>query len=66
MGKSASDGWADTHTVETTMDKILHLWFTDSPTAALPDGSKIEFTFFWKDHQNWQGRNYLVAVISPR
>jgi polyphosphate kinase 2 (PPK2 family) len=32
------------------------------PAEDRPDGSMIEFTFFWKEAQRWEGRNYSVAT----
>jgi len=26
----------------------------------------IEFTFFWKEAQRWEGRNYRVAVSESK
>jgi hypothetical protein len=34
----------------------------DLPTAKCQVGSVIEFTFFWKKDQRWEGKNYSVAV----
>ncbi len=58
----SDDGWASTHTMESTREEILHLWFADLPTATLSNGAGIEFTFFWKGNQGWEGRNYAIAV----
>ena len=58
----SADGWASTNKVDTSQISALGLWFADLPTENCPDGSVIEFTFFWKAAQRWEGRNYSVAV----
>ena len=35
-------------------------------TELVPDGAAIEFTFFWKEAQRWEGRNFSVAVGEPQ
>jgi hypothetical protein len=37
--------------METTPVSALNVWFADLPTAKCPNGSVIEFTFFWKEGQ---------------
>jgi glucoamylase len=34
----------------------------DLPTASLPPGSEVVFTFFWPQENRWEGANYGVAV----
>ncbi len=62
----SADNWASTNSVDTINDSKLNLWFADLPTGKCPGGSVIEFTFFWKQDQRWEGRNYSVAVGEPR
>jgi glucoamylase len=62
----SSDHWANTNQAETTGVHRLNLWFADFPTAAMPADSVIEFTFFWKATQSWEGRNYSVALSRPQ
>jgi hypothetical protein len=31
-------------------------------TGKLPSGTVVEFTFFWKADQRWEGRNWQVAI----
>ena len=59
------NGWASTNQSDATPIGALNVWFADLPTEGCPDGSAIEFTFFWKDVQRWEGRNYSVAVGGP-
>jgi glucoamylase len=58
----SADNWTSTNKMETTPVSALNVWFADLTTAKCPDGSVIEFTFFWKDGQRWEGKNYSVAV----
>ncbi|MCX6904804.1 MAG: hypothetical protein NTW03_15250 [Verrucomicrobia bacterium] len=58
--------WPTTNQVDAAPISALNLWFADLLTEACPDGSVIEFTFFWKEAQRWEGRNYSVAVSGPK
>jgi glucoamylase len=62
----SADNWASTNRVDTAHDTALNLWFADLPTEECPEGSVIEFTFFWKEAQRQEGRNYSVAVNGPK
>jgi glucoamylase len=62
----SADNWASTNSVDTTNDSTLNLWFGDLPTENCPNGVVIEFTFFWKQDQRWEGRNYSVVVGGPK
>ncbi len=57
----SADGWANTNTLAAREEKMLHLYFADVLAKAAAAGSVIEFTFFWKKTQRWEGRNYSVA-----
>jgi len=58
----SADGWASQHEVDARHLSALNLWFVDLPVAESPAGAVIEFTFFWKNSQKWEGRNYCVAI----
>jgi glucoamylase len=58
---SAND-WGNTNKTDATPAGDLHLWFADLPTENCPEGSSVEFTFFWKEPRRWEGRNYSVAL----
>ena len=62
----SADHWVSTHKADTAEISALAVWFADLPTADYPDGSVIEFTFFWKETRHWEGRNYSVAVSGPK
>jgi glucoamylase len=59
----SSTGWREVHSAGMTQDATLGLWFADLSTAKVPAGARIEFTFFWKEAQRWEGRNFETAVI---
>jgi glucoamylase len=55
------DGWQssqDTSTRDTGLDTFV----LDLPTASLPSGSKVAFTFYWPQENRWQGEDYSVVV----
>ncbi|MEO7097847.1 MAG: glycoside hydrolase family 15 protein [Luteolibacter sp.] len=56
----SSDGWQNINTMEAVKNNTLNLWFVDLPTDNLH--GVIEFTFFWKDADRWEGRNFSVEV----
>jgi glucoamylase len=62
----SADSWASTNKVGATHMSALNMWFVDLPTVNCPAGSVIEFTFFWKESQGWEGKNYTVAVSEPK
>ena len=62
---SAND-WASTNRADAINNSVLNLWFADLPTENCPADLVIEFTFFWKEAQRWEGRNYRVAVSEPK
>jgi glucoamylase len=62
----SANNWADTNQTDTTQISALNLCFADLPTENCPEGSVIEFTFFWKKAQRWEGRNYSLTVGGPK
>lgn len=58
----SSDRWTTTNRLDAHNESDLNLWFADIATRAMPANSAMEFTFFWKKAQRWEGRNFLVAV----
>ena len=38
----------------------------DLPARGCSEDTHIEFTFFWKAPQEWEGRNYRVGVTADR
>jgi glucoamylase len=62
----SADNWAGTNRADTAHNSALNLWFADLPTEGCPVGAVIEFTFFWKEGQRSEGRNYSVKVSGPK
>ena len=58
----SDDQWKNTKKSDSAGINALNLWFADFPTETILVGSVVEFTFFWKESQRWEGRNYSVAV----
>ena len=58
----STDGWRTQQKSDAAKITALALWFADFPTENLGAGSVLEFTFFWKNDQRWEGRNYSVGV----
>ena len=55
------DGWktcVDTN----TRDTGLGIHVLDLPTASLPAGSQVVFTFYWPQENRWEGKDYIVMV----
>jgi glucoamylase len=59
----STDGWGHTNQTDTMHEAGLNLWFTDFPTADWATDSVLEFTFFWKRDQRWEGKNWQVSVL---
>jgi glucoamylase len=45
-----------------TIDSRLGVHFVDLPTAALPAGVRVQFTFFWVEANRWEGEDYCMRV----
>ena len=58
----SADNWATTNKTDSTQISVLDLWFADLPTEGYAGGTVVEFTFFWRDDQRNEGRNYSVVV----
>jgi glucoamylase len=62
----SDDDWKSTKKSDASSIGALDLWFADFPTKTLPTSFVIEFTFFWKNEQRWEGSNYSIAVSGPK
>ncbi len=45
-----------------TRDTGLDTYILDLPTASLPVGAQVVFTFYWPQENRWEGTNYTVVV----
>jgi glucoamylase len=59
----SGDGWQTCEDVETKLTPV-GTYLVDLPTAEVPRGGKVEFTFYWSEKKDWEGKNYSVAVES--
>ncbi len=60
---SSMDGWKHISATEMTCERGLNLWFADFPTLEWRANSVLNFTFFWKGDQRWEGRNWQINVL---
>jgi glucoamylase len=55
------EDWQNVTDVD-TQDTGLGVFSADLPTAALPAGETIRFTFFWLSEGRWEGQDYSLEV----
>ena len=55
------NGWKNVQDID-TRDTGLGLHVADLPVAGLAAGETIQFTFFWRDPQTWEGHDYEVRI----
>jgi glucoamylase len=57
----SSDDWLTAHDAN-TRDTGLGLYVVDLPTALIPAGSAVCFTFFWSEVNKWEKTNFSVNI----
>lgn len=57
----SADGWRNVHDTP-ARDTDLGMHVVDLPTAMLPAGSRIHFTFYWPETARWEGVNFAVVL----
>jgi len=57
----SADGW-HAPTDLPTRDTGLGVHVADLPTAALPAGREIQFTFYWPEAGRWEGADFAVTI----
>jgi len=57
----SADDWRSVHDTP-TRDTGLGVWVADLPTADLPTGATLRFTFYWPAADRWEGRDFAVEV----
>ena len=57
----STDGWKSSQDTK-TRDTGLGIYILDLPTASLPSGSGVVFTFYWPQENRWEGKDYTVTV----
>jgi glucoamylase len=55
------DGWKSSQDTN-ARDTGLGTYILDLPTASLPVGSQVVFTFYWPQENRWEGTDYTVVV----
>jgi glucoamylase len=55
------DGWQTVQDAN-TRDTTLGVHVIDLPTAALPAGSHVNFTFYWPHERRWEGTDFCVDI----
>jgi glucoamylase len=58
----SGDRWSTTQD-EHTQESGLGAHFVDLPTATLPAGSRVTFTFYWPQAARWEGVDFEVDVV---
>jgi len=56
-----TNGWQSVQDIDTE-DTGLGVHVAHLPTDTLAPGDSIQFTFFWPESGNWEGRNFEVAI----
>ncbi|MET3857378.1 glucan 1,4-alpha-glucosidase [Rhizobium sp. OAE497] len=59
----SADGWKTVHDV-TARDTSMGTWIADLPTDGIAVGSVISFTIFWTGRNDWEGRDFQIAVTT--
>jgi glucoamylase len=57
----SADGWREVRD-DPTRDSGLGVHLVDLPTAALPAGTEIRFTFYWPDAARWEGADFSAKI----
>jgi glucoamylase len=55
------DGWK-TFAEETSRDTRFGLHVTHLAHEKLPEGTTLQFTFYWPGSENWEGKNFEIKI----
>ena len=55
------DNWTTPHDTN-TRDTGLGIHVLDLPTASMPAGGQVTFTFYWPNENRWEGTDYKVTI----
>jgi len=55
------DGWSTVRELE-SVDRGLGVYVADLPTASLPRGGEVRFTFYWPEAARWEGEDFSVKI----
>jgi glucoamylase len=59
----SSDSWTTVGDTS-TRDTGVGIRLADLPTAELPAGTVIDFTFYWQISHRWQGENFQIKIAA--
>ncbi len=59
------NGWRDARDEE-TRDTGLGTYAVDLPLDVLEAGDTVQFTFYWRDLEAWEGHDYEVLITAPK
>lgn len=59
----SDDNW-QTSQDSPTRDTSLGVHLVDLPTAELPAGTKLRFTFYWPQANRWEGAGFVVEITA--
>jgi glucoamylase len=57
-----TNSWNNLHDTE-TQDTGLGVYMVELSVRDLSAGETIQFTFFWRDTQSWEGRDHEISII---
>lgn len=61
----SADEW-DTAQDAETRDAGLGIHLTDLATGSLPEGTRVQFTFYWPEAGHWEGADFVVCIDSAQ
>ncbi len=59
----SEDNWK-TYLEITARDTNLGVYVADLPTQTIAEGADIKFTFYWPEAARWEGKDFLIHVVS--
>jgi glucoamylase len=59
----SADNWQNEHDLETTPAGIAELHFADLPLNQHGAGTVVEWTFFWRESNQWESENFQAQIV---
>ena len=57
-----TNGWQQIQNID-TRDTGIGVHVVDLPLTELDAGESVQFTFYWPDRKEWEGRDYTMQII---
>jgi glucoamylase len=57
------DSWRTVGDLDTKPSGLPELQYVDLPTANLPTGTFVEWTFHWRADNHWENRNFQAQIV---